>query len=130
VGAIHLLALPMALNLDQKPGADGVAVKVFATDPRGTRSVSIREGCLEILAYEGRPDPVKPGKPFHTWTYSPAELAPRAYRTSIGPAYDLVLSWIPKTVRTKFVTVTARYTPPSGRAIVAAPSVIQAVTVP
>ena len=41
---LNLLSMPMALNLDANPGADGLAVKLFANNASSAKTVVITEG--------------------------------------------------------------------------------------
>src|SRR4051812_7538083 len=50
---LHMFGLPITLNFDNKPGADGFAVRVFATKGRGAKGTVIKNGAVEILMFDG-----------------------------------------------------------------------------
>src|SRR6185369_2066764 len=50
---LNLLAIPVALNFDQKPGPDGFIVKVYAGNRRQPKPLPIENGKLEIIMYDG-----------------------------------------------------------------------------
>ncbi len=127
INELNLLGMPVALNLDDRPGADGVMVKLFAANRNLPRALPIQSGTLEIKAYEGTPSLAALPAPFHTWTYSPANLATSEFTTALGTGYNLVLSWIPKLLPSGRVTVIARYLPEQGEPVVSAPSSITAI---
>lgn len=130
VAAIHelnVLSMPVALNLDGKPGADGIAIKVFASNPDEPKAVPIRQGHLEIVAYDGNLDTAPGAKPFHTWRFSVAELVGYEFTTALGTGYNLVLSWAPQQLTRERVVVIARYLPPKGPPVISAPSSIAGI---
>jgi len=51
IDELNLLGLPVAVNLDRRPGADGVVVKLFATSRSSPRAMPLRSGTLELIAY-------------------------------------------------------------------------------
>jgi hypothetical protein len=125
---INLLIQPVALNLDANPGADGIALKVFAVAEGSPKAVPIRKGALDIEAYDGTLEAGQPSGSFHTWHFEPADLAPHQFNTALGTGYNLTLSWAPKVLRRDRVTVAARYVAPDGQAVVSAPIAIAATS--
>lgn len=126
INELNLLGLPVAVNLDERPGADGVAVKIFAVNRAKPRAQPIRSGTLEIAAYPGTPSLSALPPPFHLWTFTPTELAPFEFTTGLGTGYNLVLSWVPKLLAADRVTVIARYLPAEGNPVISAPNSITA----
>ena len=126
IDELNLLGLPVAVNLDGRPGADGVVVKLFATSRSGSRAMPLRSGTLELIAYEGTPSPAALPAPFHRWTFTPSELARIEFTTVLGTGYRLVLSWMPRLLPSDRVTVIARYHPHKGKPVTSAPSSITA----
>ncbi len=124
---LNLLSMPVAVNLDGKDGADGIAIKVFAANQDEPKAVPIRKGHLEILAYDGKVDTAPAAKPFHTWRFSAAELAGYKFTTALGTGYNLVLSWAPQQLTQARVVVVARYLPPHGPPVVSAPNSIAGI---
>lgn len=127
---IHLVSMPVALNLDAVPGADGFAVKIFASDPKEPKPVAISGGTLDVLLYDGviagRPgDKVEP---LRVWSYSSEDLRPYQFRRPIGVGYDFVLAWGENRPAQKKITVVGRYTAPGAAPIYSAPSSIVVVS--
>lgn len=125
---LNLLAMPFAVNLDRLPGADGVAVKIFAIQGTAAKATPIRQGTLEITAYDGTIESMPPPEPFHVWRFDPAQLKPHAFQTVLGTGYNLILDWSPKTLTGSRVTVIGRYHPPAGEPVASAPSFVAATT--
>ncbi|HNU98348.1 MAG: hypothetical protein KA191_03415 [Verrucomicrobia bacterium] len=126
IDELNLLGLPVAVNLDRRPGADGVVVKLFATSRSSPRAMPLRSGTLELIAYEGTPSPAALPMPFHRWTFTPAELAHNEFTTVLGTGYRLVLSWMPRSLPSDRVTIIARYHPHKAEPVTSAPSSITA----
>jgi hypothetical protein len=130
VREINLLSMPMALNLDAKPGADGVAVKIFALNPTSPKPVAIQNGTLEILLFDGTPtgDKAHNPTPLHIWTYTAADLKAFVFTKAIGTGYDLLLVWGADQPTQRRVTLIARYTPSKGPVILSAPNAVTVVS--
>jgi hypothetical protein len=120
---IHLLAIPMALNLDQKPGLDGFGIKVYAINRALPKPLPIRDGTLEILMYDGFVDDTN-ARPRCTWKYQPEELAKYERTATVGPAYEFAPRWTTNNPSQNRITVIARYTSPEGAPLDSAASII------
>ena len=125
---VNLVTMPVALNLNATPGADGVQIRVFFVAQDHSETVPITAGTLEITAYDGSVNPTSTMKPFHNWNFDPNDLALDLFNSAIGTGYDLILSWAPRILTQKRVTVVARYLPPQGPVVVSAPSSIAATS--
>lgn len=125
---LNLLTMPTALNLDAQPGADGVAVKIFAIRAGEAKASPLRDGRLEIFAFEGTLDPSRPTPSFHSWTFSPDQLRPQQFTAALGTGYNLLLDWSPKVLQGTRLTLIARYHPPEGPPVVSAPGFVAATT--
>ena len=125
---LHILALPTALNLDDRPGPDAAAVKVYAIPQGSARAGLIREGTLEVLAYPGTLDLTQElPAPFHTWTFTPADLVPFRFEAALGTGYNLVLSCAPKAFPNERLTLVGRYLlRPDARPVYSPPNVVAA----
>jgi hypothetical protein len=92
---LHLLTMPVALNLDGVPGPDGVAVKLFANVGNATKPAAIRSGEIEIVLFDGLLDgnsnPLP--KPAHIWTFTAKELKEFETQAMVGTGYQLTLRW-------------------------------------
>jgi hypothetical protein len=120
---LHLLLTSVALNLDNKPGSDGVGVRIYASRRGDTTALPITQGDLEILMFDGdvpREEVLKQ-KAFHTWSYPASKLKPYLQVTSIGTSYRFAAVWGENKPVGDRVTFIARYTPPNGKPVYSAP---------
>ncbi len=124
INQLHLLVTSVALNLDGKPGADGVGVRLYASRRGEAAALPITQGTLEILMFDGNVplDEVPQHQPRHTWTYPADKLKPQIQETSVGISYRFAALWGGDQPKSERVTVVARYTGPSGHPIYSAPS--------
>lgn len=121
--------MPVALNLDALPGADGIVLKLYADHPDHAKPVAIKEGQLDLLLYDGLLDQTTPTNqaPLHVWSFTAKQLAKHASNTTIGTGYDFALPWGDNVPQQNYVTVVGRFTPRSGPVILSAPTVITVV---
>lgn len=126
VDQLHLLTIPLAINFDNVPGADGFAIKVYASRAGEPKPVAIPRGSVEILMYDGviRAGDLEKARPLHTWTFAVDALRDRQYRTSIGVGYQFALPWGEAKPTADRITVLARYRSPDGQVITSLPSSI------
>tara|TARA_Y100001934_G_scaffold98656_1_gene121472 strand:- start:9925 stop:10323 length:399 start_codon:yes stop_codon:yes gene_type:complete len=92
IDSLNVLSFPVAVNLDEDPGTDGFAIKVYPGNLRAAKTREITGGTLEIALFDGVRGS-KPADPLKTWTFSAEQL--RAYRidATIGIGYQLALRW-------------------------------------
>jgi hypothetical protein len=108
---LHLINVPVALDLDNLPGADGVSVKVYATARGNPKPVPIREGTLELLLFDGpfrrqfEPPPV-----LKQFTFSAEQLREAEFTAKIGTGYQFALRWGTNLPTQRVMSVGARYT--------------------
>lgn len=123
---IHLFGVPVAINFDQKPGPDGFAFRIYASDGRAPKGVAITNGKLEILLFDGAPSDAERGTtpPLRVWTYDPKKLREVAGRSSIGWGYRFALQWDDARPTGDRFAVVARYVAPSGAVVSSSPGVI------
>lgn len=124
IDQLHLLVTSVALNLDDKPGPDGVGVRVYASRKGEAQALPITSGALDILMYDGNlPLNELPARePLRTWSYPAAKLKPQLQETSIGTSYRFAAVWGDDKPKGDRVTLVARYTSPSGQVVYSAPS--------
>jgi hypothetical protein len=123
IDQLHLLLTSIALNLDSKPGSDGVGVRIYASRRGDTTALPITQGDLDILMFDGEV-PLKDlltQKPLHTWSYPASKLKPHHQETSIGTSYRFAAVWGENKPTGDRVTFIARYTPPKGQPVYSAP---------
>jgi hypothetical protein len=123
---LHLLTMPVALNLDGAPGPDGVAIKLFANVSNGAKPAPIRSGEVEILLFDGlltgNTTPLP--QPAHTWTFTAKELKSYETHALVGTGYQLTLRWSSFKPKNDRVTVIARHPIGGGRYLYSTPGVI------
>ena len=124
IDQLHLLVTSVALNLDGKPGPDGVGVRIYASRRGHSAPLTISSGTLDILMFDGNvPFAELPKhKPLHTWSYPAAKLGPQLQETSVGTSYRFAALWGQDQPKSERVTLVARYTPPAGQPGYSAPS--------
>jgi hypothetical protein len=124
INQLHLLVTSVALNLDGKPGADGVGVRLYASRRGEAAALPITQGTLEILMFDGNVplDDLSQHQPRHTWTYPAEKLKSQIQETSVGISYRFAALWGEDQPMRERVTVIARYTGPGGQPIYSAPS--------
>jgi hypothetical protein len=116
---LNVITVPVALDLDGRPGVDGVAVKLYANNSSDPKAVRIRDGTLELVMFDGtfhgrtNPPPI-----LRTVTLTAAQLRLNEFESSIGYGYELSLRWGTNTPTQRIMSIGARYSPPEGRPIV------------
>lgn len=114
-----MFGVPVALELDGKPGPDGIGVRIYASARGTAHGLPIRRGTLDVLMFEGMVDTrligTMPAQ--QVWSFSPAQLQGMSAATSLGMGYQLALRWEKAPPREPIVTVVARYRSPEGRII-------------
>lgn len=127
---LHLLSMPVALNFDKMPGADGFVVKVYGVSPRQPKTVPIRQGALEVLMFDGAlTGSLADVTPLHVWRFKPDELKGFEINTSIGIGYNLTLRWEKDLPKQNRVTVVARYESEAGAILTSARTSLAVVDV-
>src|SRR5262249_30873792 len=123
---VNLLAIPVALNFDQKPGPDGFVIKVYATNRKRPKALPINRGKIDVLMFDGVPGVTEGAslQPRRTWTYTAEELKTFEIQGAIGTGYQLAPQWGDTVPAGNQISVVVRYSPPEGRPVTSAPSVI------
>ena len=118
--------MPLALNLDDVPGLDGFAVRVFYSRSTRAHGIPITSGTLEILMFDGAPVGTTAAfpVPLRIWPFTAEQLKQFSTRTSLGVGYQLVLCWGDSQPTGDHLTVVARYRPSTGPALLSPPSSI------
>ncbi len=130
ISQLNLLSMPMALNLDNRPGADGFAVKVYASNPSLPKTVEIENGTLEILMFDGvvTGSALTTTKPLHVWSFPASDLRAHATVSSIGTGYRFTLLWGTDQPASDRATILARYTPAQGPPVYSASTSLAVVS--
>lgn len=123
---LNLLTLPVALNLDGAPGADGVAVKLYASATGSTKPVPLRTGEVEFLLFDGllTQDSTRLPEAARTWRLTAKELRGLEVQAVVGTGYQVTLRWDRFQPKSDRVTVLARIPLGEGRYLYSSPGVI------
>ena len=119
ISQLHVITVPVALDLDGRAGPDGIALKLYANNPNNPKAIRLREGTLEILMFDGtfhnrtNPPPI-----LRTSTFTASDLRRHESKSNIGYGYEFSLSWGTNLPTQRLISVGARYTPPTGRPLV------------
>jgi hypothetical protein len=126
IDQLHLLVTSVALDLDGKPGPDGVGVRVYASHTGSSEAMPVKTGTLEILMFDGAHvrEQLASLQPRHVWTYPADQLKSYLQKTSIGTSYRFAALWGQDNPTSDRVTLIARYTGPDSTQIYSAPSSI------
>lgn len=127
IDQLHLLVTSVALNVDDKPGPDGVGVRVYASRRERAEALPIASGTLDILMFDGNLplDQLRSAQPRHTWSYPAEKLKPYIQKTTIGISYRFAALWGEDKPTADRVTFVARHTSPNAKQAYSAPSSIQ-----
>lgn len=111
-----------AVSWDDKPGPDGVFVRVYCYQLHQPKTVTVK-GVLEFLLYEGKlsAGTIDKAKPFQVWKFTGKELPAHAVRSMVGWGYAMQLAWDEKVPKTGRITLIARYISATGVKIFSAP---------
>ena len=120
------MSMPMALNFDNVPGVDGVAIKVYAVNRSEPKTIPLRQGRLEIDLFDGilQGDESRTNVALKTWTFEPPELRGVEFKTPVGIGYSFTLRWGESVPRHSKVTLIGRYVSPEAQTIYSAPNAI------
>jgi hypothetical protein len=123
---LHVFTVPVALELNGKPGPDGIGVRLYATEGGRARGVLLKSGRLEILMYDGKLDPgaVASREPARSWTFDAGQLRQFEGESSLGVGYQLALDWQPARPKSQAVSVVVKYHPPRGEPLVSSVNAI------
>lgn len=131
INELHLLTMPVALNLDASPGDDGIAIKLFANVAGAIKPNAIRSGEIEILLFDGllQQGSAVPAPAF-TWLFTSQQLKQFENKSLLGVGYQLILRWDRFKPSSERVTVVARHALGQGRFLYSSPSVIACSSTP
>ena len=126
VQSLHLFSVPQAINLDDEPGPDGFAVRLFARGPGSSKGIAFPNGNLEIAMFDGlvSETSVPPAQPLRAWNFAGSELKQHAGQSAVGTGYRFTLRWMDARPAGSRISIVARYLPPSGPPISSAPSTV------
>lgn len=118
---LHVLSLS-AVNWDDRPGADGVRLRLYCWQYRQSLPVMVK-GTMEVMVFEGRLSSatVDKAKPFHSWKLTAEDLSTSAGRSMVGWCYVMQLAWDKNVPKTSNITLLARYISATGVQTFSAP---------
>jgi hypothetical protein len=126
IRTLYLVTTPVAMNLDDTPGVDGLGVNLFAFGA-GPKAIPLPPGTVEFTAYDSIGILANPPRPFHKWTFDVADLSRHRTEAAIGMGYRLLLNWSPKLLISSRLAVVCRFQPQQGPEVVSEPGFIAAV---
>ncbi len=123
VDKIELEMAPYAVNLDNRPGPDGVEVKVRLYNLDQPLAFGLQQGAIEFLLFEGRvkDEDIAEVEPFYSWHFSAADFQAARRNTLVGTQHAIVLNWSGQTPRGTTLTLAARIPRPSAGPLYARP---------
>ncbi|MFM7099808.1 MAG: hypothetical protein ACKO3N_01395 [Verrucomicrobiota bacterium] len=126
VDELHLFGVPVALNLDGRPGPDTLGLRIYASAAGAARGIPIRQGRLEVLMFDGTVSgsAFRDTPPLKAWTLDAAALQALTAETSLGTGYQLALGWGEQRPRGPVVTVIARLRIPGRPDLYSSPGTI------
>jgi len=127
IDQLHLLVTSVALNVDDKPGPDGVGVRIYASRRERAEALPIASGTLDILMFDGNLplEQLRSAQPRHTWSYPAEKLKPYIQKTTIGISYRFAALWGEDKPTADRVTFVARHIAPNAKQVYSAPSSVQ-----
>ena len=104
-----------AINWDDKPGADGVFVRVYCYQYHQPKTVTVN-GVLEFMLFEGglSMGTIDKAKPFQVWKFTTDQLPAFADRSTVGWGYTMQLAWNKNVPKTRRITLVARFISATG----------------
>lgn len=123
VDKMELESFPSAVNLDEKPGPDGVTLKLRLYSLDTPLAFALTQGDMEIVLYEGsiREQEIGSAKPFHIWRFSAKQMSQSGRKSIVGWHYAMSLNWGDNVPTTSTVTLVARIPRPNSTPIYALP---------
>ena len=123
IDKVNIQSLVTVVNLDDKPGPDGVQVKLYLFHRDDPTPITLDRGLVEFVIYDGHvpPSDLAAAKPLHVWPFTADQLRRYAAKTAFGPAYAMSLNWGDDHPRASTVTLTARILHPTARPLYAPP---------
>jgi hypothetical protein len=116
---VNIITVPVAIDLDGKPGPDGAAVKVYAATAKSPKAARLQEGKMEILMFDGAfQNRTNPPSVLRTFSYEAKELRLYEFNSKIGWGYQFTLRWGTNKPTQRLMSIGARYTPPEGNPVV------------
>lgn len=124
IDAIQLMSMHSAINLDDRPGADGIQLSVFLFRQDQPLALRLERGTLELVLYDGRvaATQLASAQPARIWRYSAANLRSIENRSAIGVGYRTTLDWSDARPQSSVVTLAARILRPGKPALYAKPA--------
>jgi len=123
VDKIELASRPAVVNLDDKPGPDGVSITLRLYNLEQPLAFALQTGVIEFVLYEGniKDAEVADAEPFHVWRFSANQINNSGRKVLVGWQYALSLDWLGKPPTSSAVTLVARIPRPGGTPIYAHP---------
>lgn len=110
IDRIEVFSLPVAVNLDNIPGSDGVRLQLYLFRYDNPKPV-IGSGTLEIFLFDRRLDAssVHTVQPFHVWQFSSEDAREFLGQSMIGWNYRMELKWGSPPPKSNLITLVVCY---------------------
>lgn len=131
ITGLHLFSSPVGLNFDDKPGLDGLSVKLFAAAAGRPKAVPISDGTVEFVLHDGTFHSGGEAPPIRkVWRYTASQLAPFGFQGAVGAGYELALIWGSDVPQSRLVSISVRLTRADGVVLTSAPSTLTVTDLP
>lgn len=128
VDGLNLWASAMMTDVDGKPGADGISVRLTMYQVAGgkVRPVS-GDNSVELLVFDGgiRGRDLGTAEPLYAWRFTPTDLRPFLSRYYGLWCYEMSIQWDEVAPDSAVVTAVGRYRNPSGEFLYSAPTTVR-----
>ena len=126
IDSLHLFSVPVALDLDGAPGADGFGATIYASAAATAKGLPITSGKIEMLMFDGAmtAEAGTNAAPKKVWSFTSAELRNHLVKTALGVGYRFTLNWGDTPPLQNRITVVARFLPSPGRPVQSSPTTI------
>lgn len=123
VDKMELESFPSAAQLDDKPGPDGVTLKLRLYSLDTPLAFALTQGEIEFVIYEGsiRENEISGATPFHIWRFSAKQMAQSGRKSIVGWHYAMSLLWGDHVPGSSTITLVVRIPRPEGGPIYAKP---------
>ena len=123
---LHLLGVPVAVSLERSRTPNGFAVRVYASNGKEAKGISIRNGKLELVLYDGALSDAERASatPLRTWSFDARQLREFGGNSAVGWGYRFALPWGEAKPTGERFAVVARYVAPSGAIVSSSPGII------
>jgi hypothetical protein len=124
--ALHVFSVPVAVDLDGLPGADGISLTLYASTRDRAKGIPIADGQVEIMMFDGAllPNSLTNAQPLRVWTFPATELKSHLIQSSLGNGYRFTLRWMDTAPSNTRITIVARVVSPRRTSVQSMPTIV------